>query len=810
MRPVIYRCLIFFCLFLCSFSASGATFDNSKYESLKESLIASKSPASYRDIISIYELSRDYGLDRTIKFFDEYLLSLQKSKAEGAIIPFVQIISDELKMAKPFYKGITQWKVSGPWKRYGQWDLEYQFPVERSKDFNNFSSEDLCNDSGKLYPLYPDKEGVYYLAFSFSVDKAFRLFIQSNSRYRLFVNNSIVLKDCALPFEAMEFKSGGNYTVIIKMNLTEYYKDPFVKVILTDLQNNEILPLYCEKRFIESFPLDSLVCLTEETGNLQKESSGIEDLLRGASSFEEKLSIALNFSSANGDKADGYYYLLPMLEESGNEAEFLLYLNKYRENFPDSSYYLKWLCDFYSKRDLYKFKEAAKNLPVNYFNSDIFDLYCSLLLIDKDNQRVLTLSNLFEEIPSFTKKALKFRSKILDREEYRNYLLNKASLSNCPFYFYELGRLDMEKGLDPVLYWEKSLSKKWDRKIWESREIYEHSGKGYLYYTPKYETSEFNFKRGGVKRNISIKIFPEGNYFIHCEDYIPVSEFKGSAKLLNLSNLHILYVIIVKDNTVHNVGYQLDMLPGQEASLSIMGSASGDFVVISYSGFFPPDRFPFYIIENFTIKMPEENLSEISLEITTDIISPEVVLDGEKLKFKERDGILFIQENKRSIDSSSTLLLSAGLFNLQDRFAGWYDNLVSLLGDEIDLPVNSESKDLKDIVPGLKNFLDSYFLINGNFNFEPQPISEIIRLRSATSEELAIMALKFLKKRDIISFICFVKSPESKDRFEDVGLYIPDSQGAGYFLFFGDKDFSGRDALLLKGNSSMTIQVKEK
>jgi hypothetical protein len=97
-----FNVFLFISLFLLT---SGATFDNSKYESLKESLIASKSPASYRDIISIYELSRDYGLDRTIKFFDEYLLSLQKSKAEGAIIPFVRLFLMSLRWQSLFIKG---------------------------------------------------------------------------------------------------------------------------------------------------------------------------------------------------------------------------------------------------------------------------------------------------------------------------------------------------------------------------------------------------------------------------------------------------------------------------------------------------------------------------------------------------------------------------------------------------------------------------------------------------------------------------------------------------------------------------------
>lgn len=796
---IISAIIIFTSVVSSAFAEKGVYFKGGNdtltlYKELSSELM--KDPAgvnSYRNIIKLLELSRDAGRVKTAKLFRECAARIKHKGAENNPVYFVLINSAEHLENGPdcsdsLYKGIDTWLLCGPWQKFGRPDLYYPFPPESGAGFSGFKSIKSRQHGSRIYPFgfISERRGIVYAAASFSTDVPVRIWIISNTGYRLFVNRVEVMRSGIRGDESLSgitVNGSRDYTLLLKIADNRNSGDPFFRVIITDLNNKEIKP--------------------DITGANNSGNFGHEEI----------------FSSDRIKSLPGFHAITPMHVRDERESEFTEIIAGYRERFPDSDYYLKWEADFYRSRDEKKFSGAMEKIHLLYCDHDAARAYIKLLADKGEKRAARRYAEKFEDLPSFRAVTAEVEKSLSTPVQWRKNLLEKASATGDPLYFYYMGNAEMDAGLDPVLYWEKGLSIRGDmREMREAADTFENGGgKGSLFYSGGYTDFHPEFLWNGIKRKVTVRIFANGKYMAECEEIIPAAlAEKGEFSLIKLKDIRVLYALRCSGGEAAPLEYEISE-KDKSVSVKVKKTGKADFLVLKYTGYSVYDQYPFYIMKDIELKHGGEDISEVMLEIISEGIKPSVTFMDKTIygQSSGNEGETVYRISEKFNYKNSEKAAASAAFKPDDRaFSLWYNSMFKVLKSSVgkeDLP-EPEQGDIRIKTAAVKEYISKNYSVETGLSFEPRTPAEVIYSQKGTSEELAILASVILEKAGVKGFIAFIREKgHSVSETGEAALYIPESKGRGNWLRFTDRNnYKHAEALLIKGDSFEIIPASDK
>ncbi len=739
---------------------------------------------------------------------------------------------------------IRRWNISGPWKKYGIPDFDYQFSPEKV-----FKIEDIekgrniiAPESGVFFPykLIHEKDETLYAVNSFASETGIILWIQSDSEYKLIINGREIRQrksNGKKTTEAFALNGARGYTVLVKMQSGTENHQPFIRGMITDekfkpvqLKNSDVVFNYSftSKIILNSDKLDGSVhreasILTGRLRELVNSGNYIEGYKTG-SVITEKYPF---YSAAYGE-------FIPLLDIMNRDNEFLIKIEKFRKLFPDSDLHYRWLADFYRSRDKDKFMELMKTIPINYFSEESVEWYLHLLCGEKKFSEALKLCDLLKEMPSYRHIIPEVLKAAGEKDLWRSSLLEGAALRNEAYFYYALGLSELQNGLDPVMYWEKGHSLDEDAGL--MRDLTGLFENGILgtndFYKGEYTDLHPEFRWKAKKRKISIHIFESGRIIIDGEDLIPSgnklldekyskggSEFSSGemkSSIPYFKDLKILYVLTAKDGLTSSVDFKSDLSEKDTITVRFKCSGEEEFSVVKYSGEYRKDKKDvFSLLKNLVLKSKDENVSELDYEVFCHgSLIPLVRYNGESLSSGRYSGgiIRFWNNEKLSDSDNDSIVAEISRFSSGDVFAGWYSNVISYSGKVSSEKISGlpEKENLTQFVRGLHFYIMSSISKTGEVDFSPRRSETVLLHGYGTVEERTLLAKAILEAKGIKSYVSFRKSKEGL--IDKMLLFVPENRGSGYWVdFYGesisDKMESGYDAIVITGEGYETFPV---
>jgi hypothetical protein len=811
---------------------SGGEDTLSLYKELSSELLKNPSDAnSYRIILKLTGLSIDAGRDKTAQLFRKCAQQIKEINGEMSpgyfvLITFAEYLEYDYGNGDSNYKGIDKWLVSGPWQKFGRPDLYYPFLPETGRVFSEFKST-RSEQERRIYPfgLIPERRGVVYAAASFSVDIPVRIWVLSNSSFRLFVNGVEVMSSGIAGRESLSgvsVKGSRGYTLLLKIADNRSGDDPFFSIIITDSNNREINPdiTWVNNRgdftHEEIFSASGVKLLPGFPGAEKMEKIRRSMDSRDLTELYNEAKIIYNEYPLCGES---YHTFIPLLIQLRRVEEFMEAIARYREKFPASEYYLKWMSDFYRTGDEKKFSAAMEKINSRYCDYDNARAYIKLLADKNEKRAAARYSEKFKDIPSFRIAAAEVEKSLSTPVQWRKYLLERISETGDPLYYFYMGQSEMDAGLDPVLYWEKGLSIKADmREMRDEADIFENGGgKGSVFYSGRYTDFHPEFLWNGIKRKVTVRVFANGKYMVECEELIP-STLAGKRELylIKLKNTRVLYALRCSGGEAFPQEYEIS---GKDEPVSVKFKDAGkaDFFVLKYTGYSAYDQYPLYVMNGIEIKRDGEDISEVMVEVISEGITPAVVfmdkkVSGEK-SAKEGETIFRISEKFNYKNSERGVLSAAYKADYKD-FASWYSSMLNTLKKKggIEVIPGMESGDIQNRIAVMQNYIKKNYITGDRIDFDPRFPSDVVLLQKGTTEDLAVLSCVIAEKAGIKSFISFIK--EKGDTLSEnceAALFIPESKGRGSWIRFTDRNnFKNPEALLIKGDNFEIIPVSDK
>ncbi len=649
--------------------------------------------------------------------------------------------------------GIEKWLLSEPLKIYGKPDLYYRFSPEERNDFSDFKLVRVSAGSYRVYPFdfMHGSGGIVYAAASIVENNPFRIWIISNSAYRLFINGVEALSSLTPQGETLSgisVKGVKGYTLLLKI-ADNRREDPYFRVIISDMENRVLNP----------------------------EISGI--VYSGTVSSEIIYSSSDVCITAGGNSG-----------KKGGQSD--------KSVSPISIYKQDQYCGRYAEAESYIKRLADK----------------------AEYSAALSYAENFSEIPSFRRVISGLVKRTSTPDVWRKYLIERIAATGDPVYYYHMGNAEMERGLDPLLYWEKGLSIKSDmREVREAADIYENGMvKGSVYYSGKYAGLQPEFLWNGIKRKIMVRIFKNGRYMTECEEIIPaVLVRKGKFRLLPLKDVRVLYALKSSAGITLPSEFGISTGPEGEVSVLIKRVLEADFLVLKYTGYSEYDHYPFDVMERTELKRQGEDISEVEFEVISEGgLKPAVTFMDKDLSGSRgaAENVRVYSSNaKFNYKNSSVVTASVKNISSDREFALWYNGMLRRLkcsGIEIQstLPLKGT---LFDKISGVKNYITKNYSVNDRVTFEPRFPEEILFSDNGTTEELAILSSLILEKEGIRGFIVFIREKgKMTQESVEAAVFIPESKGKGYLLRFTEKSYDTKyEVLVVRGDGSEIIPVEE-
>ncbi len=809
--------------------------DNSliQYKDLSEELVNDPSGKnSYLYIVKLAELSTELGRETTADLFRrcaEKISAVEGTKPaqEFVLNYYAGLLVNGPVAADKEYAGFSKWRVSGPWHKYGAPDLYMPFTPETAGNFDDFRVVKTGEAGGVFFAFgnIPERIGTAYAAASFTSADPVRVWVASNSRYRLFINGV----EAAGPGSSGEFSLSGveahgarGYTILVKISDNREGDDPWFRVVLTDAENRVIRPEVSGERFRGAVVIEKIFSSESVNNRNGFHGSGkirnIVDSIKGdeGRAFETASSFLKDYPVCG----EIYHAVIPILIKQNKRDEFLSLVADYRKRFPGSDYSYKWEAEFYRDSDLDKFSEAMDKLHPLYCAQKLADRYMKFLTDKKGISAAKRYSSRTADVPSLRPVKAEIIKVDFSSDNWRKYLIGRIAATGDPLYYYLMGNADMERGLDPLLYWEKSLSIRSDmRDAREAADIFENSGgKGSEFYSGRYTDLHPEFLWKGVKRNVTVRIFADGNYMTECEDIIPKElAVKGEFKLLNLKDLRVLYVLGCSNGEPLPLKHEAAVTPEGDTSVKFSFDENQGFAVIKYTGYSAPERLPFNIFSAMELKREDEDVSEVNLKIISLGDIPTITFMDKKVTGERGDKpgeMEFSVSGRFNFRDNEKAYASASIVSTDREFAKWYGGLVKVVkgagvhGEE--LPVFKG--DIRSRISAVRKYMSENFrVIRGN-NSEPCFPDDVIRSGEGTTGELAILSSFILERSGVRGVIAFIREKgENITTDSEAGIYIPESKGRGHWIRFTDwKKYKNAEALVIRGDGFEIIPVSDK
>ena len=772
----------------------------------------------------------------------------EKGENEGSVIQYLRLSADELdrnsSLSEKNFSVIKKWNISGPWKKYGKPDFDFQFNPEKVLKIENIEkARNLpVQANGMLYPykFHHEEDETYYMTYSFISTTGIILWIESNSAYKLIINGKEVSHNSESGLKvlkAFSLTGARGYTIQVKLQCGSSTSHPYIRGMISDEKNLPVQLKGSSAVFNFNYTSEKIFSIDDIAISFSQEASILTARMKELISSE-------NYSGGYGlgvmilEKYQSYFpaykEFIPLLDLMNREKEFNECIGKFRKIFPCSDIHSKWLADYYLTRDREKFNTIMKSVSSRELSEETLESYVYLLCGEKKYSDAVKLSFSLKEYPFFNHIIPEIISASGDAALRRKTLLEGAAVEEETDFYYGLGLAEIQSGLDPLMYWGKGISSEAESGFMqEISNLYEN---GIIsaneFYKGTYTDVHPEFKRDAKKRKIVLNVFESGRVFLDGEDIIPSGkkivkekysesgiEFSsGEIKTTvpSLQGVKILYVLSAEEGLPSAVDFNTALSGKNGRTVNFKCSGEEEFSVIKYSGEYTGDKTdPLEIIKNLKLKSDGEDICELDFEVICHgNFKPYVRYNGETLsEVRQSDGVIKFSLNRKfSRDENTKLVSDVSRFSSDKTFAEWYSNVILYSSKTFALK-NAEIVKGSDTAGRIKEvhfFVMSSITKHGVLNFNPRKLESVMIRHNGTVEERTHLAKAILENRGIKSFIAFKKNRDGL--IEKILLYVPEKRDSGYWLdFYGDgisdKMESGYDALVITGEGYETFKI---
>ncbi|HOO70984.1 MAG TPA: DUF3857 domain-containing protein [Spirochaetota bacterium] len=305
-------------------------------------------PVSLLYLPDLIYLADVFGTDRvadTLDLMKRNLVAAESVPDKDRILLQINLALEEILYQKYPEKGsklteslapLRLWTIVGPLEKYGAGDLDFPFLPEKMIELAGTSLPvktivvkksrgDVCLKNH----VYPERGIVYALA-SFPVQGKIRIHLNSECRYRVFVNGSERAANTDGDYKKkriLEVSGTDAITLMIKIQAGETWD---FRVILTDEHDHIVTPKLksehasrspCDVSEIEDYPHDALVKTAEDPASIKTRLAGYFAELGSRKSlalYDEALAL-------KDDPVVRYFQSVTMIKLAGHDRNSSLY-----------------------------------------------------------------------------------------------------------------------------------------------------------------------------------------------------------------------------------------------------------------------------------------------------------------------------------------------------------------------------------------------------------------------------------------------------------------------------------------------------
>jgi len=799
-------------------------------------------------ISKLMGLAPAVGRSKISAVFEEAAVKLQANGEKANIaLPILRLSTDELKNnyseSIKNFSAVKKWNISGPWKKYGKADYDFEFnpetvfKIEDIEKGRNLSTE----ENGILFPYkFKHKAGeTFYATYSFTSENSIVFWILSDAEYKLIINGREVAvnRNIGSSLKAFYLKGSAGYTVRIKMQSRDAGDHPYIRGLMTDEKYHPVNTFSTNAIFNSNFIAEKIFSSDESGESIPREAELLTGRMREliqSGEFFRGYKLGVSVTKKFPSYFAAYKELIPLLDSMNRDDEFFAYIKQFQTLFPDSDIHRMWLAEFYMTRNPGKFIEIMKNLPLYKTSLKTVETYINILCGQKKYTEALAICMELRSDPLFRNKIPEIIKAAGNIDLWRKTLIEDAASTNEADAYYALGLAEMRTGLDPVMYWRKGFSLDEDPGMMRDlSDLYEN---GVLemndFYSGIYTDLHPEFRWKAKRRKISVNIFESGRVLIVGEDIIPSGKLIKNEKFAEggtgfssgeiktsipyINGLKILYVLKARDGLPETVAFNTSVAGEKQFIVNYKIQGDEEFSVVKYSGeYMRNESDPFTMVKELILKAKNENISELDYEVIFhgDFKYP-VSYNGEFLTAgRYSDGIIRSWTNERfSRGDTEAAVSEISKFSSEKVFSQWYNKVVIYATESAGTKNLRESgkEDLEKVIKGVHFYIMSSITKRGSVNFNPDKVSSVLKNGEGTVEERTLAGKVLLESNGIQSSISFAKNKSGL--INKILLYVPGNGDKGYWLdFYGegllDKTESGFDAIVITGEGFKTFPV---
>ncbi len=775
------------------------------------------------------------GRNNVYKLLDAALTKLEDAGAAGSvswlIIASAMIEAGYPERLKDSGAFLNEWQVSGVWNRYGDADMDYPFQPEESQDWKKLRVKKISGNTGGFFPYSAASggAGVLYARCSFSVNSGVRIAVLSSAQCRVFINGKDYgrCRDFSGRFgAALRLTGSSGYTVMLKF-AGNGVAMPWASVFVTG-----------EKGALPGFKI---------TDNVKRSPATVEDLfidykkekyeeggdsvsairqLTLDSDFHAALDLCVEMIEKNPRNYFIYREYLSLLDFMQRDNEFLQAHEIFRNTFRDPDIAQYWLARYYSTRDKEKFIKAMDASDPFFTDVYLAVNYINALGATGEADRAAGESERF--IASLPEKFITVAgmySAAGKRDQMRRVLVRGAAETGDARIFYSLGCADEASGLDPVIYWTKSLeSEDLFCEASDLIDIYENSNPGTnIYYTGSYSGVREEFRNNGIRRRINIRIFESGKVYAEVEDFIPAAIIKEgdedsfSFVLPAMKDARVLYVLKINDVLTEPAEYK-ESMDGNRRRVQIKNCGDCRYAVVKYSCCIDNTGSIEPVVAGIPAVMKNEFIEDLRINaVYTGAGKPAVFINNHPVRGRERvNESIFSWNDTFSSSAEENVVISINRFRDPEDFASWYSGLAEIRGRfaESTVFVFPEHVDTVSALSYIKREVLSGLDSVEGAGLVPRTPESVMRQKSASPAEKAFLALAMLQRAGIKGSIAFGLSADGTSIDEnEVLVYVRVNDQEWYWLpvsgdLAGRETESERRAAVVLGSGGRIMPVE--
>lgn len=744
------------------------------------------------------------GRGNVYRLLDAALKQLEDAGAAGSaswvILASAVIEAGYQERLKDSGAFLNEWQVSGLWNRYGSADMDYPFGPEETQDWKKFKVKRISGNRAGFYPYSAASggAGVLYARCSFTVNSGVRIAVLSDTDCRVFINGKDYghCRDFSGKYGAAFRLTGSTgYTVMLKFASDSGFM-PWASVFVAGEKG--AMPGFKVSENVKRTPATVEDIYIDYKNEKYQEGGDAVSAIRqlvADSDFHGALDLCEEMIEKNPRNFFIYREYATLLDSMQRESDFIRIMEQFRKTFPESDISRSWFARFYSARDKEKFIESMGGSDPYYADFYLAVNYIHALGAKGDYDRAAAESEKFilSSPERFITVAGMF-SASGKREDMRKELVHGAAETGDARIYYLLGCADEASGLDPVIYWTKSLeSEDIFCEASDMIDIYENSNPGTnIYYTGSYSGVREEFRNNGIRRRINIRIFESGKVYAEFEDFIPSAILKEgdgesfSFVLPAIKDARVLYALKVNDDITEPAEYS-EFTDGKKTGVVIKNCGDCRYAVVKYSCCIDNNGVIDLTVAGIPAVMKNEFVEDIRINaVYTGTGKPGVSVNNQSLRARERiSEIIFSWNDMFSNPADETLVININRWRTPEDFASWYAGLAVIRGRFSDSTpfVFPEHADTVSALSYIKREVFSGLEETVYTGLVPRMPDYVMRLKEASPVDKAFLAIAMLQRAGIKGNIAFGLSGDGTSvDVKEVLVYVRVNDQEWYWL----------------------------